>query len=178
MKKTFFLAVALIIIGGGLLFYFRPVFSVNGQIILRPEFEANLSAATKAQQKFQEENPNLPSGADLEIVAAQRILEMHLVHSELWKQVDPKTLDPLLQTKIKPALNNANFVSAAQSLYGLNLAGIKKYIVIPQAEEDVLSSNLLLRGKNFGDWLSGAKNSAHVKVYMSSLRWNGSGFGK
>lgn len=147
-------------------------------MVLRPEFESNLKAAVSSEKKFEEKNPGLPAGADLGLAVAQRILEMHLVHEELWKEVDLKTLAPLLADKVNSALANPNFVAAAEDLYGLNAAGVKDYVVVPQAEEDILKSNLLLQGKNFGDWLTASKAGARVKIYFSNLKWNGSAFVK
>lgn len=178
MHKKLFLAFAIAILLIGAFFYFKPIFSVNGQIVFRPEFEANLKAAVRSEKKFEEKNPGLPTGADLGLAAAQRILEMHLVREELWRQVDSKTLNPILTDKVDSALANPNFIAAAQDLYGFNAALVKKYIVLPQAEEDILKSKLLLQGKNFGDWLSAAKKSAQVKIYFSNLKWSNSTLGK
>lgn len=174
MTKILFAAGAAIIVLAGLFLYLKPVFSVNGEIIFRPEFEKNLVAAQSAQKKFQDKNPGLPSSMDLEAPTAERILTAHLVHAELWREVDSKTLSPLLQNKVNPALQNPSFLAAAQDFYGLDAQSVKDYVVTPQAEEDILKSELMLRGVSFSDWLLGAKKSAKVKIYFSDLRWNGS----
>jgi hypothetical protein len=178
MQRNLFLILAGIIFIAVLIYYFRPIFAVNGDIILRPEFATNLSAAEKAEKKFEEVNPSLPSGGDFALAAAQRILETHLVHAELIGIVDSKTLAPLLADKINVALGNPNFMSEAQDLYGLTPFQIKTYIVVPQAEEDILKSKFILTGKNFGDWLTDAKKSAKVKIYFAPFKWGGVSFVK
>jgi len=178
MKQILFGLLSLIVLAAGIYLYFRPMFSVNGDVIFRPEFNINLSAAEHAESGFRAKNPNLPGGADLEIATANRILEVHLVHEELWKAVDAKTLSGLLQNKISFALSNPEFMSAAEKFYGLSASGIKEYVIIPRAEEDILNSQLMLKGGFFGDWLAEAKREAKVKIYFGDFKWNGSSLEK
>jgi len=178
MKQILFGLLSLIVLAVGMYLYFRPMFSVNGDIIFSPEFKINLSAAGHAQEEFHVKNPNLPSGADLETATANRILETHLVHEELRSAVDAKTLSGLLRNKINSALSNPEFMSAAEKFYGLSASGVKEYVITPQAEEDILNSQLILKGRVFGDWLAEAKREARVKIYFGNFKWNGSSLEK
>ncbi|MEN9342270.1 MAG: hypothetical protein RIQ54_526, partial [Candidatus Parcubacteria bacterium] len=60
-----------------------------------------------------------------------------------------------------------------ENVYGLTKRGFIDYVLIPQAEKDLLSGRFLLKDESLSSWLRTEKISARVFIFSSAYRWNG-----
>lgn len=172
MKKALFIFI-IILVGAVPFVFYGPVLAINGDIVHRSEFKKGVKASTAAQNAFAKEHPELPTERDEELDIMNMLLEDRLIRAELKKTVDAATLQGLLKNKLQAALENQAFLAASKELYGLNEKDVRKIILVPQAEEDILRSQFVLQNADFGEWLMEAKKTASISIYSRGFRWDG-----
>jgi len=64
---------------------------------------------------------------------------------------------------------------AAQTISGLSFGDFRTLMLVPKAEEDILSGRLSLKGEKLDAWLLAAKKTSDVKVFSRELYWDGEG---
>lgn len=156
-----------------------PVASVNGALISKRKFEKDYRATAIYYEniiqtyspEFSEENPKLTS-RDLQMTVLNQLVENVLVRTAVQKEFG-SDLEKFLDSRLDDFDNDEDFKTAATTLYGLNFNDLRAEVLVPQAEHDLLSSQLLLRGETFEDWLAAAKQSSDVTIFSFRFYWDG-----
>lgn len=60
---------------------------------------------------------------------------------------------------------------ASASLYGWNIEALKKFSLLPQARQDILTEVLQKEGVDFDEWLLLELPKADVKIYFLPYKW-------
>ena len=80
-----------------------------------------------------------------------------------------------MENKIREALKDPDFPSAALTLYGLTSEGARRYLLVPQAEREILEGRLFLEQQELDAWLLAAKQAARVTLLIPGFSWNNGG---
>ena len=157
---------------------FYPIAFVNGKFVTARRFVLEYAAADSYYRRILETYGNKVLGgeevkpADLEASAMEKIIEDILVKDGARREVG-SDLDNLVQNKLSQLSSDQLLQEGASDLYGLNKNDFWDFILIPQAQRDILAGRLFLKGKKIGDWLAGAKKSAKVIILSNEFRWSG-----
>lgn len=68
-------------------------------------------------------------------------------------------------------LAGGNLEKAAASLYGWNIEELKKFSLLPQSRQDLLTEVLQKEGIDFDGWLLTELEKAEIKIYFLPYRW-------
>ncbi|OGY67282.1 MAG: hypothetical protein A3H63_02610 [Candidatus Harrisonbacteria bacterium RIFCSPLOWO2_02_FULL_45_10c] len=158
-----------------------PISIVNSHIITASTVEKNFVASLTYLQNaalVYRSNPALLETAaargEIKRATLDKLITDALILSELKTRVSGEEIDTIADTKINQFLyENSDVERAAQALYGLSLAEFKSRVLIPQAYREILEGRMFLAKEDFGAWLSEAKRSARVLVFISDLEWTG-----
>ncbi len=159
-------------------FGYYPIAMVNGHFISKRTFLKNYGAAAVYYQNFlktYQQNPapeKTASPDDIQRSVLTQLIENSIVEAGARKEVGAD-LNALVEGKVSQASKEPGLDKAVQTLYGMNLDDFKKEILAPQAERDILTGRLFLKGGNIDDWLRDAKKSANVVIFSPQFRWNG-----
>ncbi|MBI4086190.1 MAG: SurA N-terminal domain-containing protein [Candidatus Liptonbacteria bacterium] len=159
-------------------FGYYPIAAVNGRLISKRTFLKNYGAAAAYYQnvlKTYQQNSlteKTASSDDIQRSVLTQLIENGIVEAGARKEAGAD-LNALVEEKISQASKEPGFDKAVQTLYGMNLDDFKKEILAPQAERDILTGRLFLKGGNIDDWLRDAKKSAKVIIFSPQFRWNG-----
>ena len=157
---------------------YYPIIFVNNHIISQHEFMLEYGAASryyKTAMKTYEpllKNASSPTPADIEVSVANLLIDKNLIHDGAAKEVG-SDLKSVVENKLSAYEGDTQLASAAENIYGFTPDEFKNEILIPQAEEEVLSGRLFSKGESFEDWLVDARKSAHVIILSHSLSWDG-----
>jgi len=157
---------------------YYPVLMVNGTLISNGKFKQDFQADSfyylnqlKTYHPEEAEAVVIPT-LDLEASVLNRIVENVLVREEAQKEFGTD-LDVLVADKLTRFNNDIAFQGAAESLYGLPFADFRERVLVPQAQRDVLSGRLFLRGEKIEDWLLKAKAQAKIRIFAGDFYWDG-----
>lgn len=180
-RRNIALAAGMVILVAGALYFGGgqyPVAMVNGQTISAKEFREGYAFAVSSGERiwrisYATSTPEVdPRSAEARAVVLDFIIESNLIHFAFEKEVGSDS-KPLLERKIDQYSRDPMVVSAARQVLGLDPARFKKWIIIPQAERDLLDARLYLSGRKIEDWISTARSEAKVQIFSSELRWDG-----
>lgn len=146
---------------------FYPVAAVNGQVVLAKDLRAALKFAEETEERFRTTyGGEIRSMEERKNEVWQTFIEDILVRRELASLIKPEVLNPLLAEKIS-AVESAEFELAAETLYGATAEAAREFVVLPQAERDILRGRFLLQGADFEEWLKNAKQDARVVTFLN-----------
>lgn len=157
-----------------------PVIFVNGTPISRRVFEEKHFAALTYYQSALATYAGSPSEfgiaerRELRRAVLEGLVEEALIHEELLGR-EPAKLALTVENKIAKALENPDFSNAARTLYGLDLERAKRYLLVPQAEREILEGRLFLENQELDAWLAAAKRAARVTLLVPGYSWNNGG---
>ena len=169
------LAFAFLVTGG-----YYPVALVNGSFVSARTVNREYAASDFYYHKMLETYGDKAFGTstlaatDLEASAMEKIVEDILVEKAAQKEVGSALTD-LVASKLSAVGSDTELQTAAGTLYGLDQNGFRDFVLVPQAERDILSGRLFLKGQKFDDWLVEAKQSANVSIFSSQFRWTSQG---
>jgi hypothetical protein len=158
------------------------VTTVNGRAIPAKQFFANYRMSVVYTENMRKalagqgvtSTPTFSSENELKALVLTELVERSLVKEALAREVG-SDLDVLVTQKIGKYENDSALKNVAQALYGITFETYKEEILIPQAEHDILSGRLFLKGQKYEEWLSETKQSAKVEVFSDDFEWNGTG---
>lgn len=163
---------------------YYPILLVNGEPISAHRFWAVYQSAARYYQNVlttyasqsSSSLPNLLSGGSsqrqLEASVLDQLVEASLIAEGIRQEVGPEA-DTLVAGRIKKYRDNANLSRAAQALYGLSYSDFEAEVLIPQAQKDIMSGRLFLKGQKIEDWLVQARTAAQVTIFSSAFSWDG-----
>ncbi len=175
----FFSIIAFGVIAISLISYgYYPVAIVNGHFITAKLF-ANDYAITSAyyqsivkSYKNSSSTPEILTSSEIQQSVLTGLIENVLIEDGARKEIG-RDLNRLIDDKISKATDIEGIDKAVKSVYGMNMDDFKKEILVPQAERDVLTGSLFLKGQKIEDWLSAAKKSSRVMILSGKFYWDG-----
>lgn len=176
----FFTIVLVGLFGVGLIRSNRyPIAVVNARLISAHTFLGQYQAALTYYRNMRTTYPTLsadypPETVQLKASVLEQLIETALIREAVEKEVGDD-LDYLISNKLGRYEADGEFQRAAETLYGLRFPEVRRGMLIPQAEREILAGRLFLNGKNFEEWLVDAKRSAAVTILSGQFRWNGGG---
>ena len=166
-------ALGAIIVGLG----YYPVITEGNHFISRASFDKNYATASfyyynvlRKTYLAETKEEDVLKPLDIEKTVLEQLVENSIIEREARLELG-KDLQDLIQKKIATYGDDAKFRDVAKKLYGLSYDDFKNELLVPQAKKDALAAQFFLQGKNFEDWLSEAKKSAKVRVFLNGLRW-------
>jgi hypothetical protein len=169
---------ALAALGAFLVFQldYHPAAIVNGYSISARSFRKNLNFASiyyaNLKQVYALEDSVVLSGPSFRAAILDRLVESTLARQEA-ERIVGADLDGLVEGKVSRYRDDEKIREAAEALYGMTAAEFSRWVLVPQAERDVLTGRLFLEGKTLEDVLRGARRSARVIIFSEGLRWDG-----
>ncbi|MEK7174121.1 MAG: hypothetical protein AAB759_00460 [Patescibacteria group bacterium] len=153
-----------------------PVAIVNGKILLASRFDNNYRAASvyidNLAKSFegQKEAMRRPTPAELEAGVLDQLVTAMLVEEAARREAGGD-LSALVERKIGGLEITDEVKRGAETLYGMSFADFRAEVLVPQAERDILSGRLYLKGQDVDTWLAGARRDAKVSIFSSRLKW-------
>lgn len=172
------LVIALVLISGlaAVAFGFYPIASVNGKWITQREFKtlynANTSYMDKMKQTYPMATSSDPSANEIEAQVLDRLIEVSLVHEAALKEMGPD-MDRLVEAKLAEYGSDDQLYAAAQAIYGFSKDEFTGEVLVPQAERDVLSGRMFIKGEKFEDQVLDLRRNAKVTIMSPSFEWDG-----
>lgn len=156
-----------------------PIAVVDGTTISNEMYESKYSAALSYYRSALATYAGAAAfGAaerrELRRAVLEGLIEEALVHEELLRR-EPKELGAVVENKIAKALEDPDFPGAARTLYGLTGEGARRYLLVPQAEREILEGRLFLENRELDAWLAAAKQAARVTLLVPGFSWNNGG---
>ncbi len=186
MKNKYFLWF-LGIVGIGLILFlvtsrgYYPIASVNDRVITGRQFKKNYRASTvyylnvlKAYNSEFDPNTLDLKPIDFQVSVLDKLIENALIDERVRAELGDG-FNQLLANRLEKFGNDTEFQRAAATLYGLDFGDVKREILVPQAERDLLADRLFLKGEDIEKWLADARRSSEVKIYSGQFSWNGEG---
>lgn len=182
-KRTIIILLSLAVVGAAAAYAILrgayPVAVVNGTTISNETYESKYSAALSYYRSALATYADTAAfGAaerrELRRAVLEGLVEEALVHGELLRR-EPNELSAVVKNKIAKALKDPDFPSAARTLYGLTSEGARRYLLVPQAEREILEGRLFLEQQELDAWLLAAKQTARVTMLISGFSWKDGG---
>ncbi len=154
-----------------------PVAIVNGSIItakaLNDEYGVALEYYAKTLAGQKDFDPtSTPVQKELRRAALNDLIDKSLIEAELKKRTG-NNFDAAVDERIASVnADTKTIADAAKNLYGLDLAGFRALVLVPQAEKELLEGRLFLEQKKLDDWLSQAEQTAKVTILTPELSWS------
>ena len=177
---TLFLAVVVAVAAYAVFRGTYPVVVANGTIISNETYENKYAAAfsyyRSALATYTDANAEFGEAERRELRRAvlEGLIEEALIHEELLRR-EPKELGAVVENKIAKALADPDFPGATRTLYGLTSGGARRYLLVPQAEREILEGRLFLEKRELEEWLTAAKRSARVTLLVPGFSWKNGG---
>ncbi len=179
LYAVFFSAIAFGIAAISFVSYgYYPVAIVNGHFITAKLFANDYAIASAYYQNIVKSYGNSSSTAgvltssEIQQSVLTGLIENVLIEDGARKEMGGD-LSRLVNEKVSKATDIDGIDKAVKSVYGMSLDDFKKEILVPQAERDVLTGSLFLKGQKIEDWLSAAKKSSKVMILSGKFYWNG-----
>ncbi len=160
---------------------FFPVVFVNGEFVSRSRYETQLNAAIKYTEARAERDPAAnevsPAAVRLELRRAvlDKLVEDALVgraaRVELGKAFNVEVDRKL--ASVQANLESTDFDEAVETLYGLNVAQFREFVLEPQAWRELLEDALKKEARTFPSWIEEARRAASVRILLRGLTWDG-----
>ncbi|MDO8664499.1 MAG: hypothetical protein Q7K44_03080 [Candidatus Liptonbacteria bacterium] len=173
---------------------YYPIAVVNGDIITANTFINNYDTASVYYRNFlktygsalstgsgQASSSQIETNSStLQILTPSQIqksvlaglIENILIEKGARKEMG-KELDRLVGEKVSQAVEVPEIEKAVWTIYGLSLNDFKREVLVPQAERDILTGSLFLKGQKIEDWLSAEKKSSNIVILSRKFYWNG-----
>ncbi len=182
-KYRFHIAFGLLVFSGLFLFFlvslgYYPIAIVNGDVISGRKFKKHFEAGNLYYDRFQETYKELIAKdstlapRDIQASILEQLIEDKLVHKGVREELKDD-FDYLLKAKVEKYDEDVSLQQAALTLYGLNFNDFKEEILIPQAERELLSARLFLKGEKIEDWLLKTKRTSKVSILSNQFHWTG-----
>ena len=190
-RKYFILGGIIILVLAGLLFisygYYPIAFvnhphssmgGMNGTFISARTFLKNYGVASVYYANFLKTYQPTASDAarlssdDISRAVMDQLVENVLIDQGAEKEVGGD-LGVLVKEKVDQASSDPELGKKAEALYGLSIGDFREKVLKPQAERDILTGRLFLRGEKIDDWLANAKQSSRVVFFSGRFHWNG-----
>ncbi len=153
-----------------------PIALVNGETITARQVAVNYLAAQKyfdsLVKTYPQDAPEKPDAAKIKLAVLNQLVERALIAQGAQLEAGAD-LDALVRDKVERYASAGDLAQAADTLYGLSTADFQKEVLVPQAEADILSGRLFLRGEKLEDWLMRAKDNAQVVILSGNYAWDG-----
>ena len=184
MTKYKFYIIFFVIIGFGISMFsfissgYYPIALVDGNLITARTFLNDYIAASSYYDNLVKANKSASSSVpalsheDIQKSVMAGLIENALIKNGARKEIG-NDLSRLVDEKVNEVTNAPGMEKTVLALYGLNLGDFKKEILIPQAERDVLTGSLFLRGEKIEDWLAAAKKSGSIMIFSGKFYRNG-----
>lgn len=182
MKKSILVVLAIILIGGGYLYFAKayPVILVDYRPVSAGDLEKYYNGAYRYYQNilnfYNKDAAALDAeGAKKEIQRAvlDKLVEDKVIDIELSRLMNSGDLAKAVERKIAKVNNSQNTQKGAEMLYGFSADEFQKQVLIPEAKWEILRDRLFLENKNFEEWLKGVKSKTKVIILASGFFWNG-----
>ena len=157
---------------------YYPIAIVNGNIITAKTFINDYGVASVYYQSLLKayENSSSTSQTLTQVQIQQDVLsgiiENILIDNGAREEMG-KDIDRLVGEKVSEATAIQGIEKAARTVYGLSLDDFKKKILVPQAERDILTGSLFLKGQKMEDWLVAKKKSSTIIILSGKFYWDG-----
>ncbi len=168
---------------------YYPIAVVNGNIITASTFTNNYdvvstyynnllkayrTASSTVQSDSGQASSTLPALTPSQIQKSvlSGMIENILIENGARKEMG-NDLNRLVDEKVSQASEGPDIAKAVKTLYGLSMDDFKNKILVPQAERDILTGSLFLKGQKIEDWLTAEKKSSTVIILSGKLYWNG-----
>lgn len=159
-------------------FGYYPVAIVNGHLITARMFVSDYAVASvyyrnilKTYEKSSS-TPDVLTPGQIQQSVLTGLIENVLIDDGARKEIG-KDLDRLVNEKVVQAADTDGIEKAVKSVYGIDINDFKEEILVPQAERDVLTGSLFLKGQKIEDWLSAAKKSSSIMILSGKFYWDG-----
>lgn len=169
---------------------YYPVAVVNGNIITANTFINNYDTASVYYGNFLKTygsaNSQQASSTEAEVSSTPPILTPSQIQKSVLaglieniliekgaRQEMGKDLDRLVAEKVSQAVEVPEIEKAVRTIYGLSLNDFKKNVLVPQAERDILTGSLFLKGQKIEDWLAAEKKSSRILIFSGKFYWDG-----
>ena len=182
--KTYLLFTAIVFTGLAIAFFamggYYPIALVNGNLVSARTFSREYAAADAYYRRViqtygaQALGPAALAPSDIRALVMEKVVEDALIENAARREVGAD-LSALVENKLSELSADGELAKAASTLYGLNKADFRNFVLVPQAERDILSGRLFLKGEKFDDWLTQAKQSANISIFSNQFRWTPQG---
>lgn len=160
-------------------FGYYPIAVVNGHFITAKTFASDYAVASvyydnilKTYEKSSS-TPEILTPSQIQQSVLTGLIENALIEDGARKEIG-NSLDKLVDEKVNQAADSDSGIEkAVKSIYGINMNDFKKEILVPQAERDVLTGSLFLKGQKIEDWLAAAKKSGNIMILSGKFYWDG-----
>ncbi|MBI2507179.1 MAG: hypothetical protein HYW09_01025 [Candidatus Niyogibacteria bacterium] len=144
-----------------------PAMQVNGHYIKSGDYHSRLSGfefygKQTSPKGFEEEA--IRKGVIMSLII-DKLVEFELEARDIEKNEADKRIEAVLSEE------SGDIEKAASEFYGWDIAEFKKFVLLPQARQDILSEVLREEGGDFNEWLNGALVKADVKIYSLPYEW-------
>jgi len=169
---------------------YYPIAIVSGDIITANTFMSNYETASAYYVNFLKtygstSSPQVTSTQDISSSTPQTLTPSQIQKSVLAGLIENiliekgarkemgKELERLVGEKVSQAVEVPEIEKAVRTIYGLSLDDFKRDILVPQAERDILTGSLFLKGQRIEDWLTAEKKSVSVVILSGKFYWDG-----
>ncbi|HUX36008.1 MAG TPA: hypothetical protein VMV71_03185 [Candidatus Paceibacterota bacterium] len=182
LYAIFFLVIAL---GVAAIFFisfgYYPIAIVNGRFITAKTFVNDYAVASVYYQNIlktyekSSSTPEILTPAQIQQSVLTGLIENVLIDDGARKEIG-SGLDNLVNEKVNQAVDSGasgDIEKAVKSVYGINMNDFKNEILVPQAERDLLTGSLFLKGQKIEDWLTAAKKAGNIIILSGKFYWDG-----
>jgi len=175
------IVLAACVVGVVLAVGYYPIASVNGTLISASAFRTELGAARTYSQQARTVYQDIPTSTiqfaaandtDLSRIVLDTMVENVLVEKGIQAVVGTGS-SHIVDDKIATYTPQGELAGASQTLFGLSEGAFREYILLPQAEREVLGSKLFLTGSTLAIWTKEARTTAHVRIFSPQFGWDG-----
>lgn len=180
-----FFIILLVMVGVGVGGYFLikgdifPVAVVNSEVITNKTFERHIAALSQyyeVSKKNAEANssavPQLPNVSDLQRATLYQLIEDALIASNFYSIVTDG--DAAITRKLADAekeMRTTKFQDSLRALYGLTVDEFRRFVLVPQAERELITDALREKGQEFDAWLASVQSNANVFILLRGFSW-------
>ncbi|MCR4328674.1 MAG: hypothetical protein NUV53_04150 [Patescibacteria group bacterium] len=157
--------IAIVIRGG-----YYPIALVGNTVLFAKEFKTHYRVAETYYRNAAASygvTSTVPF-AQLERMAMASLIEGALIHTEIQEEIE-NNVDVLVKDRIDKFMSDTELLQAAKVLYGTSAEELRDVILVPQAEREILTGNLFLRGERLDDWLVSAKKEKRIVIFVGGF---------
>ncbi|RJP44345.1 hypothetical protein C4587_02095 [Candidatus Parcubacteria bacterium] len=155
---------------------YYPVLLVGDRFVSARRFSRGYDAASTYYRNLVETyDPGAPAEEklkpeDIQLSVLEQLVENVLVAEEAERRVGNE-FSALVRSKVQKFGDDPELEKAAAVLYGLHYRDFEDFVLVPQAEREILAGRLFLEGEKLEAWLEEAKKSARVVMFSSAFKW-------
>ena len=167
-----------------LAFGYYPVALVGDRFISANTFYKNYRAAALYSQQVDKANVQLSQTTDastttpltpdqLRVGVMDQLVESIIIDGALAQELSQGEIATLVDQKVSKYDQSASLRQAAAGLFGFSYADFKDKVLVPQAQRDILTGRIYLKGENFPDWFAEKKKATRVAIFAGGFAWDG-----